>query len=152
MTVTLMTCNDDNKVINKNPSAVVSKNCKVYNNCSILTPNIVLEYSSQITGCNYCYIPEWGRYFWIVDYHLEPGQRCVIDLHCDVLMSFKPGISNVKCYIKKASNKNANAAYLPDGNIPVSSDTFVRNVQFSSSPFDGNELSHMWYVIGVLGG
>lgn len=154
----LIVCTDDNRVINKNVSNVLKSNvnCEVYGSCSIYQPSLLLKYMQPSRQCNYVYVPEWDRYYWVVNYQLQSGDRMVLNLRCDVLMSFKPYIEKINCYIDKRNSKTGNATnmYLPDGNIPVSSDTFIGNIPFSENPFDINpsQSRNGWFVLTVLGG
>lgn len=149
MTLNLMVCTNDNRVINKTPENVKTVNCSVYGDCSMFQPTLLLSYFSGIEKCNYCYIPEWNRYYFVVNSTFSNGKQIILNLHCDVLMSFKPEIEALNCYITRADKGNK---YVSDGNIIISSDTFVNNFLFDSSPFvDVGRLGGA-YVLNVLGG
>lgn len=148
MTIDLLISTDDNRVINKSKiTPVVTKECKIYGECDILNPEILLDYDESILKANYCYISEWGRYYWLVNYRLNPGMICILELTCDVLNSWKPYINNLSAVIARSSTGGNNL--LPDSSIPIETDTPVKNIQASASPFSSDEGC---YVLTVLGG
>lgn len=150
MQMIIMNCTNDNRVINKKPSDIKTVQCQVYGECNIYAPTLVVDYDTDFTKANYAYIEEWNRYYYITDMVVRSGKRAMLTLRCDVLMSFKPQILALQCYIKKSNKPTANGNYLPDSNIPVSSDTFTVNRNFSETPFSPG--SSGWYVMTVLGG
>ena len=65
------------------------------NQTSVLNPNIRIESSYNISGYNYCYISEFGRYYYITDIVSVRTNCWVISLRCDVLMSYKDEIQSM---------------------------------------------------------
>lgn len=152
MELRLMTCTDDNRVINKNPVDINTVECSVYGECSMFEPTLLLSYFRGMENCNYCYIPEWNRYYFVVNSTFRKGMQVVLRCRCDVLMSFKPYIEDLTCHISSTSTRDASGVYLADPNMPVSSDSFVINVPFSESPFDRSGSEGGSYVLTVVGG
>ena len=58
--------NDDYRVINKSVTYVVNAvGCKVIHPNDIVNPTLELEYNSSYDSCNYAYLPEFHRYYYI---------------------------------------------------------------------------------------
>lgn len=112
MTITLYSFTKKNNSTAR-PGPLVSK--KVFNNAylknasSLITPMIQLAKDNDPTGCNYCYVSEWKRYYFITDivYALGVWQ---LSLRVDVLASFRSDIFSSSQYVLRS----ASAA---DGNI-----------------------------------
>ena len=65
------------------------------NQTSVLNPTIRIESADNISGYNYCYIAEFGRYYYITDIVSVRTNCWVISLRCDVLMSYKNEIQSM---------------------------------------------------------
>lgn len=65
------------------------------NQTSVLNPTIRIESSDNISGYNYCYISEFGRYYYITDIVSVRTNCWVVSLRCDVLMSYKDEIKSM---------------------------------------------------------
>lgn len=65
------------------------------NQTSVLNPTIRIESADNISGYNYCYIAEFGRYYYITDIVSVRTNCWVISLRCDVLMSYKDEIQSM---------------------------------------------------------
>ena len=83
--------NSNNNVLNKNMTLVdtLEFNLKIDN--SILQPVLVLK---NYNKGNYCYIKEFGRYYYITDIKLLTGGLYQLQLDVDVLMTYKDVIIN----------------------------------------------------------
>jgi len=82
--------------------------------CSIINPVIKLENmtATQLKECNYCYIPDFGRYYYINNIVCK-NKLYELTMHVDVLTSFKDGIRANDAVISRQEN-NYNL-YLQDG-------------------------------------
>lgn len=68
MTINIMLNNSEDAKINKNITTIASLSGTLKNETSIMNPTILMEGNvSSIAGCNYMYIPEFGRYYFITD-------------------------------------------------------------------------------------
>lgn len=65
------------------------------NQTSVLSPKIRIESPENIAGYNYCYIPEFGRYYYIVDITSVLTRVWEVSMRCDVLMSYKDEIQGL---------------------------------------------------------
>lgn len=103
----LGTCGCDPRVVDKTSYATLNddKDCEVYHECSIMNPVFKLKYFSSIVNYNYCYIPDWHRYYNIVDMTMAPGGVCYITCQEDVLMSNKAAILELDVQVKRNEKK-----------------------------------------------
>lgn len=84
------------------------------NSCSILAPVILIENDSLINA-NYCYIPEYNRYYFITDVTVIKNKLFQISCSVDVLMTFKDNIRQQTAII--ARQENLYNLYLNDDKI-----------------------------------
>ena len=75
------------------------------NQTSVLNPNIRIESVENIAGYNYCYIPEFGRYYYIVDIMSVRTNCWDVSTRCDVLMSYKDEIQNLNVILSNTQEK-----------------------------------------------
>lgn len=92
MQITLYKTGSERNALNKVLTNPVEFNGTLRNETSISDPIITLEYSSNITGYNYCYISEFERYYFINDIRSVRNNLWALHMHVDVLMSFKSSI------------------------------------------------------------
>ena len=70
----------------------------------VLNPAIIVGYNTSLLSKNYCYIADFGRYYFITGFTII-NQEIVLFLHVDVLMTYKYDIKNSKARIvRSASN------------------------------------------------
>lgn len=87
----------------------ITKTCSLKDGVSVEDPVIYLEHDANIFVCNYAYIPDFGRYYFVTGREID-GHTDYISLHVDVLMSFKNDI--------KASKGTATRSNFYNKNIP----------------------------------
>lgn len=85
------------------------------NQTSVLNPNIRIESADNISGYNYCYIPEFGRYYYITDIVSERTNIWEVSMRCDVLMSYKDEIQNLNVILNNTQKTGLNN-YLASNN------------------------------------
>lgn len=77
------------------------------NQTSVLSPKIRIESAENIAGYNYCYIPEFGRYYYIVDITSVRTHVWELSMRCDVLMSYSDQIKAITgVVVRQESNPN----------------------------------------------
>ena len=87
---------DNENVINKNLSLIHTMNIKLKDTVSITNPTLIL---SEVNGldyfqCNYCFLSEFNRYYFIRDIEVLSNKNYRLQLEVDVLESFKEDILN----------------------------------------------------------
>lgn len=120
-------------------------------NTSILTPSFRLLLNSVPYNYNYCYISDFGRYYFITDWTIDNG-FWVATMKVDVLASMKSVITGSTQYVlRSASRKNGD---IVDDMYPCRGQTVVANRSFNVQPFTALTQSSTTYciVIGTVGG
>ena len=111
MTIQLYTNYSDKIVVDKTITQVGSDiTGTLRENCSIIDPIIKME--TNPIGANYAYISEFGRYYYINNI-VCVGKLFEVQMHVDVLMSFKSGIRSNNAVVSR-QEKMYNL-YLQDG-------------------------------------
>lgn len=85
------------------------------NQTSVLNPKIRIESADNISGYNYCYIPEFGRYYYIVDITSVRTNAWEVSMRCDVLMSYKDEIKGMNAILDN-TQKTGLSNYLASPN------------------------------------
>ena len=92
MDVTLCNNSSEKNEINKTISNGGVFFCTLRAETSVSDPEILLEYNGNLSGYNYCYIPDFDRYYYITDIISVRNNLWMVKCHVDVLMSFKQSI------------------------------------------------------------
>lgn len=85
------------------------KNCSIKDVSSLINPYIeIAENLTVAPPWNYCYIPAYNRYYWIIEWTWERGFWSA-ELSVDVLASYRETIFNSTLYVvRSASNYDGN--------------------------------------------
>ena len=119
--------------IGKSLSRELTLNGNLRDECSITSPSILVEY-------NYCYIPEFKRYYFISDITSVRNNLWRVSLKCDVLESFKSDILNSSCIVDKQSSINKSNNLFDDGSYVNEIDTFNEIAKFQSGFNESGEF------------
>lgn len=98
--------------VNKTISLVAELEGVLREPTSIIDPVLTLEFPAS-TAFNYCYIPDFGRYYYVTGISSESNSLISVALHCDVLMTYKEGLKTFDAIIKRQEHKFN--LYLDDG-------------------------------------
>ena len=100
----LYTTMDNVNVINKSLTHMKDFNIKFKEKFSITSPTINLRITDDfpINECNYCYITDFERYYFIQDIEMLTTDIHKLYLECDVLESFKDDILSSYAEIEKS--------------------------------------------------
>ena len=102
MTVTFYKNTDDSKkAIKKNLTKLSTKNCIFKDGFSIIEPHLLIEYTSELLKCNYLYIKELTRYYFVTNINLQNGRYMEFDCNAHDLMNWQSYIKNKKFYIER---------------------------------------------------
>lgn len=123
--------------------------CILKDGSSIRNPTIILQAGLAAAPLfNYCYIAEYGRYYYVDNWTWTDHRLWAADLSTDVLATFKTEIGNSNLYVVRSAA--ASNPDLIDTYYPAETDS-----QFSAvsavSPFTLNVQSGT-FVIGVSSG
>lgn len=146
MTLKLYTNVSDKIVVNKQITQIGSDlSGTLRENCSVVDPIIKVEgtVGSNITSCNYAYITEFGRYYYINNI-VCVGNLFELHMHVDVLKTYADGIKGNSAVISRQEN-NYNL-YLQDGVFKTYSQPHIQVAQFPSG------FSDFEFIFSVAGG
>lgn len=117
MDLRLYYTSDENNKINKSLSNGTILTGTMRDSSSIINPVILVE-GSAFNDYNYAYIPQFDRYYFIKGITNYRNNLWILELECDVLMSFKSSILNMNCILIETENKGADR-YLADSRVWV---------------------------------
>ena len=151
ISVNFLATTDDNRKVSK--SFTVNKSnvaCDIYDSCDLYNPTLIVK-SNSVISSNYLYIPNFNRYYFIVNKNLDKAGITIIACECDVLMSFKSSIlSSTQMIIRSADTSNINVAesLIADINRPVKPMILSENIQITGVDL----VADNQYILTVLGG
>lgn len=96
---------------------------------SIITPVFVLE--TNPIGYNYCYIPAFGRYYYITNIIAIRKHLFQLQLKCDVLMTYQTEIYSLQALIDR--EENPDTSYV-DGDFIIDARPLHEKLEFTN-PF-----------------
>ena len=128
----------------KQPTGGSSYNIILKEGCSVNHPTIALDLglASSPAALNYCYITEFGRYYW-VKWRFE-DRLWIGECNVDPLASFKTQIGASNCYVARSAS-SYNLRVVDNFYPALAKNTHEANT--ITSPFD-KEGS---YVVGIQG-
>lgn len=146
--IELKTNNSPLNFVNKSVVNVMTVTGVLRDGTNIVDPIISIEtsVSNDIIGSiNYAYIPEFKRFYFITNITSECNGIWSLEMHCDVLMSYKDGIKAQNAVVSR--QENIRNMYLDDGSFMAYQNPYVFTRYFSeASPFSAQE-----YVLIVAG-
>ena len=104
---------------------------------SFLKPVFVFE--GNFKDYNYCYIPEFDRFYYITEQIAKTGDIMEMHMQCDVLQSWKTEILSNQAVIERSENKANNNAYFADDMYWTQVNKEVETVPFLDGA--GNQLT-----------
>lgn len=86
----------------------------------VCRPEILID--GTVTGKNYAYIPDFGRYYFIdPDIRVERTGLTLLQLRVDPLMSFKSGIKDLPALCLRTEDRMQHTPFINDPLAPASS-------------------------------
>ena len=123
MNITFYKNSSEKEKIGKSLSSGLTLSGNLRDECSITSPSILVE-ATSLVDYNYCYIPEFKRYYFISDITSVRNNLWRVSLKCDVLESFKSDILNSSCIVKKQQNQSY-SNNIDDGSYINRVDNFI---------------------------
>jgi len=115
---------------------------------SIDMPSVILK--GNATNIDYCYIPDWGKYYNVKAPIMLTNGMAQYDLEEDVLATHKTAIGNTKAMILRSST--GYNVWLPDPEVYVSAEkTIVREVNSTNVGFADSTGCYLLSVINEDG-
>lgn len=120
----------DNAVVNKNISQVATSTCELKQATSIINPTFRIKGMTlaQLATCNYCYVADFNRYYYINDINMGYGGIAEISCHSDVLMSNKSDFLPLSAIVER--QENTFNTYLSDDNFLTNNKTMLHVHEF----------------------
>ena len=132
MNILLYKTTNANNDLNKTISDKVELVGALREASSVITPSILIQ--SNPIGYNYAYIPEFGRYYYIKNITAFRKGAYIVDLKCDVLMSFREEILNMSGIVSRLTDGDAYA----NRDIKTKCLETHRRLDFPETPFTRN--------------
>lgn len=148
MYINLYSTSDDPRTANKQLSTIASNiPCKPAEPCSLIAPQILLDYSSTYLAANYVYLSDFDCFYFAVP-TLETGREMRLVCKLDPLMSFTLDDVEIMCIRSESAGVN----FVPDDKLPIDpSRCFVEGILFPSQPLSGGSMG-LDYLLTVNGG
>lgn len=106
MTITFYNNISEKNVIRKTINNPLSMSGTLRESTSVINPVITIEAPVTIVGYNYCYIPDFSRYYYVVDVKSMRNNLWAVTLRVDVLMSFQNDILNTPAIIDHTTQQD----------------------------------------------
>ena len=137
MNIKLLKTKSSYNSINKNiESEKLFEGCKLLESTNIVNPTVVLGGFSDIENVsqfNYCYIHQFKRYYFISDIKNMTGGRISIEMHVDVLRTYKASILDSDQLI--IAEKDEGKMYLSNREWVTDERTYTRCYNFDGNHF-----------------
>lgn len=104
MTIDLYMLDCENERVNKPLGEPTQLTGYMLDDTSVVNPSIEIEYTPN-THFNYCYISDLSRYYFIKNITITSNNTMIIDLHCDVLMTYKNELLDHNAIIERQENR-----------------------------------------------
>lgn len=106
MTLELINTSADKRYLSKSTNLVKKVTCKIKEGTSIINPTVIIGKmsASSIKKCNYAYISDFGRYYFITDIIETTASQLEISMHVDVLKTYASQIRSISTLILRQEN------------------------------------------------
>lgn len=133
------------KTINQRGSALT---LHFKDDSEVINPTIYISRNTNMINCNYIYIQDLHRYYYINKIDLST-QCYIVHCHVDVLMSYRTMILKQKAVIRR--NANRYNLYLPDDRMKTLSPSRVITLPSDDGFKTGGNKVHTW-ILTLNGG
>lgn len=144
MNIVISKNSSDKHVVTKSVTDLATLSGTLRERCSVVDPVVKVEglTAAQAAECNYAYIADFGRYYYINDIIFD-GKLYELHMHCDVLMTYKSQFLSQEAVI--ARQENSYNLYLQDGLFKTYQKPHVSVKQFPTG------FSGYHYILCVAG-
>lgn len=147
MDIVLYVCSSERQAINKTISSPTTLTGSLRGESSVISPSFLIEHSNP-SGFNYCYISDFGRYYFITNITSVRTGIWRIDCAVDVLMSFKTEILNLDVIVSDLSiGESPASVYYSGEQWQTTVKTITDVINFPSGLLDDGE-----YILITSGG
>lgn len=138
----------ENHRVSKNLTNALEYEGTLRNASSVIDPSFTIESIANLSNYNYCYIPDFNRYYFITSIDVLSPFLWGFGCHVDVLMTYASQIKECSAVIARQEfNYNL---YLPDDKLMIECDRDIVTLGFPTelSPASGGKS----FVITIAGG
>ena len=139
MNIKLYKNDSNNNVLNKKITLINEYNILLKDNVDVYRPIIKIK-TELLNKCNYVFIQDFNRYYYVVNKRSINIEIIELTLECDVLMSFREHILNLKCIIDKQENINLGNKYYDDNSLISLSKEFIESYNFNNGFNENGEF------------
>lgn len=137
----------DKRVVDKTITQVGGNmDIQFIDDSSVVDPILKMKVTSGILNCNYLWLEDLHRYYYINDWTLSKGY-VIAKCHVDVLMTYKTEIREIKCIVRRQERYDRCNFYQNDDKWKLNSYPCTRVLEFDS----GFDMSNNNFVMGVVG-
>lgn len=129
MNIELYKCSNDNRVINKTLTDKKELSVELLSEFNYDDLIIRLTNVSEMLGYNYVYVPKLNKYYFVTEVHYRAKNTVILDLHIDVLMTFKDAI--LKCHGLLNNFTENKYPYSSNYNVPLNSELKTKEYKFN---------------------
>ena len=105
ITIDLYNVSDDNEKVNKTlGTAKEFTSSTIKEQTDVTNITLRIQTTDNLSGYNYAYVSEYGRYYFIDKIETTPTGYWVLSCRCDVLMSFKSQLLELKGTVTRAES------------------------------------------------
>lgn len=142
ITIDLMQNLSDTNVVDKSLSTLASVNGVLKESTSVITPTLIIQ-NTLPPGCNYLYISDFARYYYVTDVRSIHNDIFEISAHVDVLKTYASQLRNCSGIVARQENKYN--LYLDDGSFKT-----YQNPKFKKLAFPEG-FTTLEFVLAVAG-
>lgn len=146
---------DPRNKIKKSPKWEYELTGTLRDSCDVSNPSVDLRIGDSVsikiptlTKCNYMYIPNFNRYYYITNIRIVRNTIATVSGHVDVLKSFQSEILDNSVLVKRSAQKGTYTKMLDDGCFKVYNNPHIVTKKFSGSQFSKTPD----FVLAVSGG
>lgn len=149
MLIDLYQFTEDPRAANKSPALIAGGvNCKPVNPFSLLSPRLILNYSSLYDSANYIYIQDYDT-FYFAEKILLTGAELQLSCKLDVYNTYD--LVDVPAVVIRSESEGVN--YVPDSKLPVDpSRCWLEGILFPQQPLQSQLTETDNYLLTVNGG
>lgn len=103
--IVLMNNTQELNKITKSPTTIRTLTGTLREETDLVDPEINVEFNGTLTDCNYMYIAEFHRYYFITKIESLRNGVWRIYAHCDVLKTYAEGILNTEAVVSRSETK-----------------------------------------------
>lgn len=106
---------------------------------SIMSPSLQIQ-GIAVIGYNYCYIPDFGRWYYINGIDALRANLFELSLGIDVLMTYAEAIRNNAAIVDKVQPQKGAMPYINDGSYVSTNKMYQTIINFSDGFNDNGEF------------